>query len=182
MKQLSIVILNYNTLKVLRDCLDSLSKLGREVDFETIVVDNASTDGSPEMVNKDFPAVKLIVNKSNLGFAKGNNVAKEVVKGEYILFLNSDTLVPKGTLRETVNYLDLYEGVGAMSCKIVLPNGNLDRDARRSFPTPWVAFTHFSLLDRIFPRSAIFSRYWYGYKNENETHEVDVLQGAYFLT
>ncbi len=181
MKKLSIVILSYNTEKVLTDCLDSLTKVKSEVDFEVIVVDNASTDGSLRMLShrKDLT---LIENKDNLGFAKGNNSARKSVKGEYVLFLNSDTLVAQSTLKATVNYLDEHKDVGALTCKIVLPDGSLDKDARRSFPTPWVALTHFSLLDRLFPKSPLFARYWYGYKNEDELHEVDALQGAFFLT
>src|SRR5258708_26002206 len=126
--------------------------------------------------------IRLIENKWNLGFAGGNNSARKHCKGEYILLLNSDTEVSKGTLQETVKYLNDHKEVGALTCKTVLPNGNLDRDARRSFPTPWVALIHFSGLDIVFPKSRIFARYWYGYTSPDEIQEVEALQGAYFLT
>lgn len=180
---LSIVILSHNTKEVLADCLTSLKKLRGEVDFEVVVSDNGSADGSVEMVKKEFPAFSIIENKKNLGFAAGNNRARTKVKGEYILFLNSDTKVPSGTLKKALDYLASHSEIGALGCKIVLSDGSLDKDSRRAFPTPWVAFTHLILpLDKVFPKSPLFAKYWYGYKSQDEIHEVDVLQGAFFLT
>lgn len=180
--KLSIIILNYNTKKLLEDCLNSLWNVKNELSHEVIVVDNASTDESVDMIKKHFGWVRLIENHENSGFSAGNNLAKNVAKGDYVLFLNSDTIVNQKTLKKSVEYMDKHSDVGAMTCKIVLPNGELDRDARRSFPTPWVAFSHFVYLDRLFPKSSLFSKYWYGYISADEEHEVDVLQGAFFLS
>jgi hypothetical protein len=153
-----------------------------EVDFEVIVSDNASTDDSVEMVKEKFSEVKVLQGE-NVGFSAGNNRARDHVNGELVLFLNPDTVVKEDTLEETVKYLREHNDVGVVSCKIVLPNGKLDKDTRRSFPTPWVSFTHLVLrADRIFPKSKLFGKYWYGYIDEDETHEVDALQGAFFLT
>jgi GT2 family glycosyltransferase len=180
---LSVIILNHNTKLLLTDCLNSLKKVSGEVDLETIVVDNGSTDGSPEKVKKEFPLVKLIESGENLGFAKGNNLSRNVCRGEYILFLNSDSLLKKGVLKKTVEYMRRNSDVGALTCKLVLPSGKLDKDARRSFPTPWISFSHLVLpLDKIFPKSRFFAGYWYGYISEDQVHEVDVIQGAFFLT
>lgn len=182
--KLSIVVLSYNTKKLLADCLKSLAKVKNEVDFEVIVPDNGSQDGSLEMVRRSFPWVRKIVDiGQNRGFAVGNNTARPFVRGKYILFLNSDTVVQSNTLRETVKYLDNNAEVGALTCKIILPSGQLDKDARRSFITPWIGLTHLYLkLDRLFPKSKLLAKYWYGYMSENVEHEVDVIQGAYFLT
>ena len=180
--ELSIIILSYNTRDLLRDCLNSLDKVTKEVDFEVIVSDNGSKDASPQMVKDDFKWVCLIKNKNNLGFAAGNNKARSICRGKYILFLNSDTQVYPGTLTKTLDYIKENKKVGALTCKIVLTTGQLDKDSRRSFPTPWVAITHMLGLDRLFPKSETFSKYWYGYISPDTTHEVDVLQGAYFLT
>lgn len=182
--KLSIIILSYNTKELIRDCLTSLEKVKSEVDFEVIVPDNGSTDGTLEMLSKDFKWIKKVVKLDhNLGFAAGNNRAKPFVSGKYILFLNSDTIVPKYTLSRTVNYLEKHNHVGALTCKLVLPSGGLDKDARRSFITPWIGLTHIYLkLDRIFPNSRLFSKYWYGYISPDSVHEVDVLQGAFFMT
>jgi len=183
MPEVSIIILNYNTKNLLRKCLESLKKVSGEIEFETIVVDNASSDGSFEMLKKDFRWVKVIRNKENLGFAKGNNSARSFCRGKFILFLNSDTIVLKRTLYESVRFLKRNKNVGALTCKIVLPDGSLDKDARRSFITPWIGLTHIFLkLDRIFPKSRLFSRYWYGYIPANKTHEIDALQGAFLLS
>lgn len=180
--KLSIIILSYNTSELLSDCLFSLEKVKNEAKFEVIVVDNASSDNSVEMVRKNFPKVVLIQNEKNLGFAAGNNQARNKVKGEYVLFLNPDTIVYPGAIKETISYLDKNKEVGAVSCKLVLANGELDKDTRRSFITPWIGFIHLVLqLDRIFPKSPVFGRYWYGYISEDEVHEVDVLQGAFFM-
>lgn len=179
---LSIVIVSFNTREVLRDCLVSLDEVKSELDFETIVSDNGSSDGSVQMVKKDFPGVKLIENKANLGFSKGNNVAQKICKGKFVLFLNSDTIVLKGALGKTIDFISKNTKIGSMTCKIVLKDGKLDKDTRRSFPTPLVALTHFSGMDRMFPKSKFFAKYWYSYIDENSVHEVDVIQGAFHLT
>ena len=91
MKKLSIVILNFNTKELTKRCLESIGKYAHEVDLETIVIDNASSDGSVDEIKSFYPKVKIIENKENVGFAKGNNSAKNLVGGKYVLFLNSDT-------------------------------------------------------------------------------------------
>jgi GT2 family glycosyltransferase len=155
----------------------------KEIDFEVIVPDNGSSDGSVEMVKKDFPWVKKVLNiGENLGFASGNNKAKPFVSGKYVLFLNSDTVVYKNTLSGIVKYLDINKKVGAATCRVLLKNGKLDKDTRRSFITPWIGLTHIYLkLDRISPKSSLFAKYWYGYIPDDQVHEVDALQGAFFL-
>lgn len=179
--KLSIIILNYNTKELLADCIKSLKKCRDEAPFEVIVSDNDSKDGSAEMVRKKFPEIKVLEGK-NVGFSKGNNRAKPYCKGELILFLNPDTIVNKGVIGSTVSYMDKNPSVGALSCKLILPNGSLDKDTRRSFPTPWVSFTHLVLkADRLFPNSKLFAKYWYGYIPDDITQEVDVIQGAFFL-
>ena len=182
--ELSIIILNYNTKELLKNCLDSLGKVRNEANFEVIVPDNGSIDGSPEMVESEFNWVKKVIrNGKNLGFAAGNNRAKNYVDGNFVLFLNSDTLVPKGTLVGALKYIKDNKEIGALTCKTILKNGELDKDARRSFITPWIGLVHIFLkLDRIFPKSKILSQYWYGYISPDETHEIDALQGAFFLT
>jgi len=181
--QLSVVIVSFNTKGLLKDCLDSLGRARDEIPFEVIVVDNASSDGSASMVKEDYPSVKLVTNDTNLGFAVGNNKARAYCKGEYVLFLNSDTSIPKSTIGETVKYLKDHPEVGSLTCKLVLPSGKLDLDARRSFITPWIGLTHIFLkLDRLFPTSKLFGKYWYGYLSPDEVHEVDTIEGAYHLT
>ncbi len=179
---LSIIILNYNTRGLLDDCLRSLAKVKNEVDFEVIVIDNGSSDDSVEFIRKNHKWVKLFETGANLGFAKGNNYAKSIVSSEFVLFLNSDTVVGKGVLRGCLTYFK-ENRIGALTCKLLLKNGLPDKDARRAFITPWIGFSHLFLrLDNIFPHSRVFAKYWYGYIDENTIHEVDAIQGAFFLT
>ena len=175
----SIILVSYNTRELLEACITSVEKFA-DVDYELIVSDNGSTDGTVEMLRKNKNVI-FIENKENLGFAKGNNVAKNKAQGKYILFLNPDTLFTTKCLSETVGYISKNANVGALTCKVLLPSGELDKDTRRSFPTPFIALTHFSGLDKLFPKSRFFAKYWYGYKSEDEIHEIDSLQGAFFL-
>src|SRR3990167_9081218 len=172
--ELSIIILSFNTKDLLRDCLNSLGNVRDEISFEVIVADNGSIDGSLEMVKKEFSWVIVLDNKANLGFAKGNNAARKIAKGKYILFLNSDTVVYKGVLKKSVWFMGTDPKIGAMTCKLVLVNGKIDKDIRRRFPTPWVSFTRLILgSGRL---------YWYEDVSKNKTHEVDAIQGAYHLS
>jgi len=171
--ELSVIILNYNTKELLEDCLNSVKAHMDEVPMEVIVSDNASTDGSPEMIKKKFPWVKYIEGP-NEGFSRGNNRAKGLVEGDMVLFLNPDTVVHDNVFAWTTRYLKEHKDVGAVTCKLVLPSGKIDKDIRRRFPTPWVAFQHLVLgMDRS---------YWYEDIPEDATHTVDAIQGAFFLT
>lgn len=171
--KLSIIILNHNTKDILVDCLKSIEKVKNELSFEVIVSDNASSDGSQEVVRKNFEWVKLIEGP-NISYSNGNNRARKYVNGKYVLFLNSDTIVHKETLRKTVNYLENNPEVGALTCKLVLKNGELDYDARRRFPTPWISF------NRLFLGNG--RKYWYLDVPSDKTQEVDAIQGAFFMS
>ena len=171
--ELSVIILNYNTKGLLADCLHSLQLVRGEVDFEVIVSDNSSTDGSLEMVANKFPWVKSVAGP-NISFANGNNRARKMTLGEFILFLNSDTVVHKDTLAKTVAFLKSNKDVGVVTCKLVLPSGKPDKDARRRFPTPWISFNRLFLGN---PR-----QYWYEDIDEDKILEVDSVEGAFLLT
>jgi GT2 family glycosyltransferase len=110
----SIIIVNWNTKKLLHDCLASIYKFTRDIDFEVIVVDNGSSDKSSDMVKKDFPQVKLVINKDNLGFTKANNKGIKIAKGKYILLLNSDTYLVENSLKKLITIANQKEKVGAI--------------------------------------------------------------------
>lgn len=171
--KLSVVILNHNTKDITVNCLKSLEKVRDELDFEVILSDNDSTDGSVAAVKERFSWVKII-GGPNISFSNGNNRAKNIVKGKYILFLNSDTLIHKNTLKKCIEYIEKNDGVGAMTCKLILPDGSLDKDARRRFPTPWISFK------RLFLRDG--REYWYEDVSPDNIQEVDALQGAFLLS
>lgn len=177
--KLSIVIVTFNVKDLTKNCLNSLKDL--TIPAKIVVSDNGSSDGTVEMIKKEFPNALLLDNKDNLGFAKGNNKARKYCKGDYVLILNPDTVVPKNTIEKCIRYMDANAGSGALTCKIELWSGGLDKDCRRSFPTPWVALAHFAFLDRVFPKIKFLSRYWYSYLSEDVVHEIDVPQGAFCL-
>lgn len=178
---LSVIILSFNVKRLLRDCLYSLEKTKNLV-FETIVIDNGGNDESAEMVKEEFPAVKLIISKTNKGFAGGNNLARNQASGRYLLFLNPDTIVPEETLETMVKFMDEHPKCGAATCRVELVNGKLDDSCHRGFPTPLNAFFQFFLpLGKLFPRVRLFNGYSLSYLSLKETHQIDSCSGAFMM-
>lgn len=177
--QLSIIIVSYNVREFLDHALTSLQKAMKGIRGEVIVVDNASDDESVEMVRRRYPAVTVIANRSNLGFAKANNLALQRARGTYLLLLNPDTVVQEDTLRVMVKFFDDHPEVGLAGCKVLNPDGTFQLACRRSFPTPWVAFTKIFGLSALFPYSRLFGRYNLTYLNPDEMYEVDAVSGSF---
>lgn len=173
--EISVIILNYNTQGLLKECLRSLHN------SEIIVVDNASSDGSVKMVRETFPEVKLIVNPHNYGFAKGNNLGIREAKWKYVLLLNSDTVVEKDTLPVMLKFMEQNPKVGVATCRVELGDGSLDPACHRGFPTPWASLTYFLGLEKIFPKVKLFAQYHQTYKDLRTTHEIDSPTGAFYL-
>jgi GT2 family glycosyltransferase len=199
---LGIVILNWNTRDLLRDCLKSVFASTGLGTYRVVVVDNASTDGSVAMVRAEFPQALLIESRENNGYAAGNNLGLralgfvdalhplplplgegqgEIEPPRYALLLNPDTIVPPTALAEMVAYLDARPQVGIAGPRLVLPNGELDLACRRSFPTPEVSFYRLTGLSRLFPRSRLFGRYNLTYLSPDIETEVDSVVGAFML-
>ncbi len=179
---LSIIILNYNTRELLRDCLNSIKKSKlNNYSYEIIVVDNASTDGSARMVEEEFEEVKLIINRKNLGFAAGNNRGFQKAKGKYVLLLNPDTIIQPETLKTMIAFMEENPKVGAATCRVELPDGRLDDACHRGFPTPWNAFAYFSGLAKIFPKFKPFTGYTLTHLPLDKTHEIDSGVGAFLM-
>lgn len=184
---LGIVILNWNTAELLQQCLESVFA-NEGVAYEVVVVDNASTDNSAELVRTLFPQVRLIVNEENTGFASGNNVGLRALGLErgapvdaprYGLLLNPDTVVPPDAFQEMTAFMDANPQMGMAGPKLVLPDGHLDLACRRSFPTPAVASYRMLGLSKLFPRSRRFGRYNMTYLDPDQVTEVDSVVGAY---
>ncbi len=164
--ELSILIVNWNTKAFLEECLQSIYSSVKEISFEVIVVDNNSGDGSAEMVRKSFPQARLIENRGNAGFARGNNQAYAVSKGRVIGMLNPDTIVYPGTFEKMVDYLDTHDRVGAVSCKLLNPDGTLQRELYRRFPSVFTIFFRYTYIgqrmnQRIFRDRALDSFFYY---------------------
>ncbi len=178
---LSIIIVNYNVKEFLQNLLTSIVKASSRLLVETIVVDNASDDGSVEMLKQYFPSVKLIESSVNLGFSKANNLGLKEAKGKFILLLNPDTLVSENTFEVMINFLRQHPEVGMAGCKILNPDGTLQLACRRSFPGIWTSFCKVTGLGSFFPKSRIFARYNLTYLNENKTYEVDAISGSFMM-
>ncbi|MCB0429027.1 MAG: glycosyltransferase [Flavobacteriales bacterium] len=179
--KLSVIIVNYNVKFFLEQCLMSVQKAAAGLDVEVWVVDNNSVDGSMAMVRERFPWVKCINNKQNVGFSRANNQAIRESSGEYILLLNPDTVLEEDTLSKSVSFMDAHPDAGGLGVKMVDGNGKFLRESKRSLPTPSVAFYKIFGLSTLFPKSAIFSRYHLGHLDENKTHKVEILAGAYMM-
>jgi len=193
---LAIVILNYNTRELLSNCLDSVFASQGDFRYQVCVVDNASTDGSAEMVRSRFSQAHVIANPVNIGYSAGNNAglrwfgfrdangAVETKTGEreqarYTLLLNPDTLLPPAALAEMIAFMDARPTVGVAGPRVRRPDGSLDKACRRSFPTPQVSFYRMTGLSRLFPRSKRFNAYNLEYMAEDAVHPVDSVVGAY---
>lgn len=176
---LSIVIINWNGLTVLRNCLNSIFGLPHGVQFEVIVVDNASHDDSVAVLEREFPQVAILRNQQNRGFAAANNQAFALTRGRYVLLLNNDTVLLPGALTESVRYMDAHPGVGALGCRCEFPD--------RSFQTSCYRFT--DLLElfmiRLLPLGSVLNerlniaRYWG--RQFTEPTEVDVVAGCFMV-
>ncbi len=179
--KLSIIILNFNNREIISKSLNLLKDIKKQVSSEVVVVDNASCDKSVEMMKNNFPEIKLIENKENIGFSAGNNLAVKKAKGRYLLFINGDVLVSPENILLLLKFLRKNKKIGVVTPKLKLRDGRMDSDCHRGFPTPWGAFCYFSGLEKIFPRNRLFSQYHQFYLNLDKPHQIDACCGAFML-
>ena len=186
---LSIVIVNYNVKYFLEQCLESVynSDLtlkevpNEELRLEVFVVDNASVDGSVEMVREKFPQVHLIANQDNVGFARANNQALRICKGDLMLLLNPDTVVEHDTFSKCADFYATHPDCGGLGVKMINGEGTYLKESKRGFPTPAASFYKMSGLIRIFPHSRRIAAYYMGHLSDNQTNRIDILPGAYLM-
>ena len=198
-KDLTISIVSYNTKSLLKDCLNSVYKNTKGINYEIIVVDNNSNDGSAGMVEKEFPQVILIRNKENVGFAKANNQAFSLSRGKYFLLLNSDTIVLLRSIRRLVEFMDSHPEAGVVGCKLFYPDGSVQPWACISsnvWSSLWLALFGLFNIKRLLPDPRLrrflgkyfrrivgksvdsyLSHYW----DHRPVQEVDQVSGACLL-
>lgn len=179
--KLSVIIVNYNVKYFLEQALRSVEKAVEAIDAEVWVVDNNSVDGSVAMVQDKFPWVKVLANKDNVGFSRANNQAIRASNSEYVLLLNPDTVLQEDSLLKCVSYMDEHASVGALGVRMIDGKGKFLPESKRGLPSPAVALYKMTGLSGLFPKSKVFGRYHLGYLSEHETHEVDVLSGAFMM-
>lgn len=178
--KLSIVIVNWNTRDYLTEALRSLYAAPPEHAFETIVVDNASTDGSADAVRTGFPQAILIANADNAGYARGNNLGIAASTGDTVLMLNPDVILPPGGLDQALRVMDGNPDVGALGVRLVNPDRTVQSSVR-GFPTPMAVLWEAVGLSRAFPRSRVFGAYrmtWFDYATEAD---VDQPMGTFLM-
>jgi GT2 family glycosyltransferase len=178
---ISIIIVNYNVKHFLLQCVRSVEQALKGLSGEIIVVDNHSNDDSVPYLRPLFPGVQFISLDENVGFGRANNLALEKARGQFILFLNPDTLVEEQTFNVLLAYMREHPEAGACGCKVLNPDGTLQPACRRSFPTPWVAFAKVFGLQALFPRSRLMARYNQTFLDENATYYVDAISGSFML-
>ncbi|WP_055435489.1 glycosyltransferase family 2 protein [Lacinutrix algicola] len=170
--QLSVIILNYNVHYFLQLCLQSVEAAIQGLDAEIIVVDNNSQDSSCVMVKEQFPNVKLIENKENSGFSKGNNIGVKQAKGEYLCILNPDTVVAENTFKTLLAFAEKQNNLGIVGCKLIDGNGNYLPESKRNVPVTKIA------INKALGNS---KHYYANHLKENEIGKVDVFVGAFML-
>ena len=175
--RLSVIIVSWNVQDDLHRCLDSLMTGNRGEGIEVWVVDNASSDGTVQMLEKRYPQVRLICNSENRGFAAANNQGLEAADAEYYLLLNPDTIVPEGGLQTLLQFADAHPEAGAIGPQLRNPDGSLQYSARR-FPTITAAIFRNTILGRLFPGAASPSRYLMTEWDHGDARQLDWVSGA----
>lgn len=176
----SVIIVNWNTRDILRNCLTSVYAQTETMVFEVIVIDNASSDGSAAMVKQEFPQVRLIENTQNRGFAAANNQGMQFAKGRYVLLLNSDTVVLDGAIQKTLAFADQHPQAAVVGCKVLNPDRTLQPTCFM-FPSLLNLFLSATYLYKVFPRSHFFGRERMTWWDRDEVRRVQVVTGCFML-
>lgn len=181
MKDLSVIIVNYNVRYYVEQCLHSVFAAQGDYDMEVFVVDNASTDDSVAYLSERFPNVHIIANTDNRGFSRANNQAIREAKGRYILLLNPDTIVTETTFKDCITFLEQHPEVGATGVAMYGTDGRFAWESRRGIPTPWTSFCKMIGLAALFPHSRRFGRYHMRYLNREEYNYIEIMSGAFMM-
>ena len=177
--QLSIIIVNYNSKLLLEQCINSINNPG--INYEIIIVDNNSGDGSKEYLPLTFTGVKFIFNDENRGFAKACNQGFTISSGKYVLFLNPDTLLAGTSLRDCISFFETHADAGAIGVRMVDVKGAYLKESKRGFPSPGTSFYKLFGLTAVFPGSKTFAKYYKGHLPEEDNNPVEVLSGAFMM-
>lgn len=178
MTELSICILTLNSRDFLRECLNSIRKYPLKGDYEILVADNGSDDGTPAMLLEEFPEVQVVLNKENLGFTKPNNQMLHLAKGDFLLLLNPDTLLTEDCFNPQLDFLKAHPEVGVSIPKVLNGDGSFQKQSRRGEATPVEVIGYFFRLGKLFPNSKVLNGYLLSWLSEDEISEVKAVSGS----
>lgn len=179
--ELSVIIVSFNVKNFLRQCLLSVNKASEDIDCEIFVVDNNSSDGSSEMVKKEFPDVNLIINSKNSGYSAANNQAIIQSNGRFVLLLNPDTLVEDDTFSRCITFMNNHPDSGAVGVRMVDGEGRFLPESKRAMPNLQTAFFKTFGLSFLFPESHFFNRYYLSHIGNFETSKTEIISGAFMF-
>jgi len=178
MTELSICILTLNSVEYIRKCLKSIQQFPPDGGYEILVADNGSNDGTVTMLQDEYPAVKIILNKENLGFTKPNNQMLRQAKGNFLLLLNPDTLLTEDCFNPQLDFLKANPDVGISIPKVLNADGSFQKQSRRGEATPIEVIGYFFKLGKLFPKNKPLNGYLVSWLPENEVAEVKAVSGS----
>lgn len=181
MPELSIIILNYNSFQLTSDCIRSVLPWMKGMDAELILVDNDSTECDPGRFLEEFPGITLVRSGKNGGFAYGNNKGIEIARGEFILLLNSDTIIKEDSFRRSVDHFRKHSNTGVLGCRMTYPDGGIQYTARRFRSISWELLDLFRFIPLLMGYEKRAARMAGKYFRHDRNMECDWLNGAFFL-
>jgi GT2 family glycosyltransferase len=176
--KLSIIVVNQNACKLLKQALNSLITACKSIDFELFVVDNASTDGSVEMIENNFPKARIIANTTDQGIAKANNQALRLSTGEYIFLVSADTICGKDSLEKVTAFMDEHADTGGLSVRTLSPAGHFLPESIHGLTKPWAAFLKLFGFAKNLPKTRLYDRHRKDWIEEFQIAEIDIINGA----
>ena len=180
MVDISIIVINYNTFELTRECIESVARYTSDVSYEIILVDNASTERDPEEFKKLYPEITLVKSPSNVGFAKGNNVGLQYAQGNTILLLNSDTIILDNLIGALCGKLYEIPQVGVITCKLMYPDGNIQHQCGR-FPSIALQLIELFRIQKLMPKKAREQLLLGGFFDHNRPMYPDWIWGTFFM-
>ena len=179
--ELSVIIVSFNVREYLAEAVRAVIAASESVDSEIVVVDNCSSDGSPEMVTRNFKNVRVIRNARNEGFAAACNRGIIASSGKYVLILNPDTVVEPDAVSAALGFMKQHPEAGAAGARMVNGDGSFLPESKRGFPSPVASLFRFTGMGKIFPHSSFFNAYYLGHMPDNKTCRADILTGAFMM-
>ena len=177
----SIIIINYNTFQLTSECIRSVIAFTKEITYEIILVDNASTECDADIFREKFPEIILVKSQKNGGFAYGNNLGIERASGEFILLLNSDTILTEDSISKTVEYAAKNPNAGVIGCRMIFPDGDIQYTARRFRSIQWELLDSFRFIPMLIPYKSSARLMLGKYFRHDENINCDWVNGAFFL-